>query len=322
MLDLPDTVVVTGSEGLIGTALISALASIGLGVRRFDRKLITGGEALDVLDAPKLASAVAGCVGIIHLAAVSRVVQGERDPDACWRTNVEGTRNVLRAAHASPRRPWVILASSREVYGQPDVSPVDEDAPRCPVNIYGRAKAAAEQLCLEARADGLQTAVMRLSSVYGSIHDHADRVVPCFAARAVRGEILSVEGRDHTFDFTHLEDTIDGILRMIAVLTAGEQGLPPIHFCTGESITLWQLASWAIELAGGRGAIFEATPRSFDVARFCGNPRRAQELLGWRAQIPLRKGLAWLVADFARAAALAMSNRTQRPMATEPAEAS
>lgn len=297
---MQDHILITGSEGLIGTALASALSRSGASIGRFDRKLSFGGSRLDVLDAAQLGRAVAGCIGIVHLAAVSRVVHGERDPAACWRTNVDGTRNVLAAAYKARRRPWVLMASSREVYGQPAALPASEDAPLSPLNVYGRSKVEAEQLCLSARAEGLQTAVMRLSNVYGSTDDHADRVVPCFAARAVRGQPLRVDGRHHTFDFTHLEDTVAGIQQLIALLLEGEQALPPIHFVTGQPTTLERLARWAIQAAGRRSVIVDAAPRSYDVARFYGDPRRAEELLGWRAKIPLREGLGRLVSEFAR----------------------
>jgi nucleoside-diphosphate-sugar epimerase len=298
---MSNTILITGSEGLIGKALAAALSARGFVLRRYDRRLTRQSRPLNVLDEALLCQAVSGCIGVVHLAAVSRVVLGERDPEACWRTNVEGTVNVLRAVRAQKNRPFVILASSREVYGQPTNLPVTEDAPVRPINVYGRSKVEGERLCLAARSEGLQTAVLRLSNVYGSTEDHADRVVPCFAAQAVRGQPLRVDGREHTFDFTHLEDTVSGFLILIAALLSGERTLPPIHLLTGQGSTLGQLANWASLLAGGRSEIVEAPPRSFDVAHFYGNPRRAEELLGWQARIPIREGLSRLIDEFAQA---------------------
>lgn len=298
---MPGTILITGSEGLIGTALCAALLEAKWQVRRFDLKLASWDAALDVADPQKLRAAVAGCAGIVHLAAVSRVVFGEQHPELCWRTNVEGTRNVLAAACAEKTRPWVLFTSSREVYGQAATLPVTEHAPILPMNVYGRSKAAAEQLCMAARKDGIRTAVVRLSNVYGSARDHADRVVPCFAARAVQGLPLRVDGSSHCFDFTHVVDTVAGLCSIIDVLHSGERALPPIHLVTGRSTTLYQLARQASAAAGGRSALVEATPRSFDVARFYGDPQRAESLLGWRAQIRLRDGLVRLVGEFARA---------------------
>ncbi|HEY5924405.1 MAG TPA: NAD(P)-dependent oxidoreductase [Kofleriaceae bacterium] len=292
---MPGTILITGSEGLVGTGLDELLTQRGERVVPFDLRASKRG---DICDADALAKAVRGCRGIVHLAAVSRVVWGQREPALCWRTNAEGTRNVLDAAAASPDRPWVIYASSREVYGQPDELPVREHAPLRPVNIYGRSKAAGEEWVDVARSAGVRASVVRLSNVYGTTSDHADRVVPAFAAAAARGESLRVEGSANTFDFTHLDDTVRGLASLIELLDV-EAPPPPIHFVTGRPTTLGELARAAVSIAGSRSPLVEAPPRSFDVARFWGDPRRAEQLLGWRARVTLEQGLTRLIEDFA-----------------------
>lgn len=297
-------ILITGSEGLVGRALGSALSAQGYAIAGLD--LRAAGQAHgDVRDADAVAAAMRGCTGVVHLAAVSRVIWGERDPALCQATNIDGTRNVLDAAAslalaASPR-PWVLFASSREVYGQPASLPVAEDAPLAPMNLYGRTKLAGEELMLGARERGLVTAIARLSNVYGDTRDHADRVIPAFARAAALGQPLRVDGSEHTFDFTHLDDTIRGLLAMIRALDddgEGARDLPPIHLLPGVPTTLGELAALAVELAGTHAPIVEAPPRSFDVSRFFGDPRRARELLGWQARVPLRQGLSQLIRDF------------------------
>ena len=115
-----------------------------------------GAETGDVRDPIDVKNALRGCIGIVHLAAVSRVVWGERDPDLCWKTNVEGFRNVLEAADQLAIKPWVVFASSREVYGQPEQLPANEETVLRPVNVYARTKVAGEQLVAEARGRGLR----------------------------------------------------------------------------------------------------------------------------------------------------------------------
>jgi nucleoside-diphosphate-sugar epimerase len=134
--------------------------------------------------------------------------------------------------------------------------------------------------------------------VYGDTRDHADRVIPAFARAAAMGQALRVDGSGHTFDFTHLDDTIRGLMAMIRALDQGVSDLAPIHLLTGAPTTLGELAALAVELAKTSAPIVEAPPRSFDVARFCGDPRRAREVLGWQARVPLRQGLARLIRDF------------------------
>jgi nucleoside-diphosphate-sugar epimerase len=310
-------VLVTGSEGLLGRALAGSLERRGYGVRRCDLRAPPGDPGrVDVLDAEALRGAAAGCAGIVHFAAVSRVIHGERDPHLCWLTNVDGTRRVIEAASQGRPRPWLLFSSSREVYGQPRHLPATEDAPLAPVNIYGRSKVAAEQaVSLAARELGLRTAVVRLSNVYGSTADHPDRVVPAFARAAASGAALRVDGRDHAFDFTHLDDTVLGLHAVIEALEAGEGGLPPIHLLTGTPTTLGALAELANAAGGGRSRIAEAPPRAFDVSRFHGDPALARRLLGWRAAIPVEDGVQRLVGAFQ--ALLAGADRPTR--ATEEA---
>ena len=289
-------ILITGSHGLVGTAMKSLLTNAGHNVRSLDLRAPQGDGRGDVLDLRAVETAATECDGILHFAAVSRVIWGERDPAHCRATNEGGTRNVLRAALASPRHPWIVFASSREVYGEPDALPVREDAPLCPVNVYGETKSAGERLLEEARVAGLTTAIVRLSNVYGSVHDHADRVVPAFAHRALAGEPLRIDGADHTFDFTHIDDTARGIAAVVDALQAGERRLPPIHFLTGTPTTLGELAAAAVDLAGSTSLLLHAPPRSYDVARFYGDPSRARTILGWQPRVPLRDGLARLLA--------------------------
>ncbi|MDE0196957.1 MAG: NAD(P)-dependent oxidoreductase [Caldilineaceae bacterium] len=258
-------ILITGSQGLIGRALRSALAGRGTEVAGLDLRGSCG-EAGDVREAKCIRDSVAGCHGIVHLAAVSRVVWAERDPQGCRDINVGGLRNVIQVAVESTRRPWLLFASSREVYGQPDHLPVTEDAPLRPVNVYGRCKAEGERLVEAARAGGLRAAVVRLSNVYGSPRDYPDRVVPAFARAAARGSPLRVEGEGNVFDFTHLDDTVRGLVALIELLSEGEAP-PPIHLLTGRPTTLGRLAALAVELAGTEAPIVRAPARPFDVSR-------------------------------------------------------
>jgi UDP-glucose 4-epimerase len=292
-------ILITGSQGLVGTALSGALRARGLLVGGLDRQLPEGHpERADIIDADRARDLVNGCRGIVHLAAISRVVWAERDPDRCWQTNVEGTRNILRAATGSPSKPWVLFVSSREVYGEPRRLPVAEDDGVHPPNIYGRSKAEGERLVLEGRKDGLATAVVRLSNVYGKVDDHPDRVVPAFARGAVEGSDLRVCGSACTFDFTHLDDTVAGLVAIIDALEAGERDLPPIHFCTGRATTLGELARIANRAGGNRARIVEQPQRSYDVTRFVGDPTRARARLGWSVQVDIVEGVRRLAGDF------------------------
>lgn len=290
-------ILVTGGHGLVGTALAATLPRHGLAVHQMDIRAPGAETRGDTRSPSDVARYIHACDGIIHLAAISRVVWAENEPDQCWRTNVDGTRAVLEAATQSARRPWVIFASSREIYGQADILPVTEDTLPRPVNVYGRSKVAGEALVEEARAKGMRACTIRLSNVYGRASDHVDRVVPAFARAAALGRPLRVEGAGHTFDFTHIDDVAHGICRLALLLDGGASPPPPIQFVSGVATTLGELADLAVRLAGSASPRVEAPPRSFDVSRFFGDHTRASDLLGWRPQIPLNDGLARLIQD-------------------------
>ena len=294
---MPQRILITGSKGLIGTELTDLLVHQGADVRSIDIAA-EGDDQGDVRDPERVRSAIGGCHGIVHLAAVSRVILGEKHPELCWDTNVHGLKNVLHVAAASRRRPWVIFASSREVYGQPEALPAHEDCPVRPVNIYGRSKVEGEALVEAARRDGLRACTVRLSNVFGSIHDHADRVVPAFARAAACGDTLRIDGADHTFDFTYLDDVAAGIATLTALLADSGQTPPPIHFVSGVPTTLLELANLSIQLANSSSIVRHAPPRNFDVARFYGCADRAREILGWSPSVPLEVGLERLIDAF------------------------
>lgn len=294
---MTNKILITGVSGLVGSALRTALQKMGMAVEGIDIRA-TGTEFGDIRDAKAVRNSVKGCSGVVHLAAVSRVIWGERDPELCWSTNVDGFQNVLEAALQEKQKPWVIFASSREVYGQPDTLPANEETPLCPVNVYARSKVAGEDLLAEASSRGLRTAVIRLSNVFGTIHDHADRVVPAFARAAALGHQLRVDGAEHTFDFTHISDVTRGIVSLIEKMQNGGHTPPPIHFLTGRPMTLEHLARLAIDIANSNSTIHYSEPRSFDVARFYGDPKRAHTLLGWSPNITVEDGLADLIQAF------------------------
>ena len=126
---------------------------------------------------------------VFHLAAQSNVMGAVDDPDYSVTTNVIGTYNVLRAAaEAGVRR--VVFTSSREVYGDPAVLPVDETRPLLAKNAYGASKVSGEAYCRTfAGTRGLEVEVVRLTNVYGP--GDSGRVIPLWIKRCSRPDATS-----------------------------------------------------------------------------------------------------------------------------------
>jgi nucleoside-diphosphate-sugar epimerase len=289
-------ILITGSSGCSGTALRKKLCAqraefIGLDLCNH------GAEYGDIRNTKDVIHAVEKCSGIIHLAAISRVVWSEQEPSLCHTTNVEGVNNLLRAALCQEHKPWFLFASSREVYGQTEQLPATEATPLRPINAYGRSKADGERLVEEARCKGLQTAIIRLPNVYGSVHDHPDRVVPAFIQCALKGLPLRIDGASQAFDFLHVNDVLDGFAAVMARFREGIS-LPPLQLVSGIPTTLQQLAEQIMVLTGTNAPLHRTSPHSFQVSRFYGCPKQAFAHLGWRANIELKDGLSTLINDY------------------------
>jgi len=286
----------------------------GYQARRFDIREAASASARDLRDRAALERALTDLAGIVHLGGVSRVIWGERDPDLCQAVNVDATRNLLALALAQTRRrPWVVYASSREVYGQQRAFPVAESAELQPLNAYARSKVAAERLVTAARDSGLRTAIVRFSSVYADADDHADRVVPAFALAAAHGGTMRIDGAECAFDFTHAHDVADGLLEICSALSMGERSMPTLHFVSGQRTTLHELATLAADLGQRPTQFTLAVPRTFDIREFCGDPARAAAVIGWRARTSLRDGLGELIRQFKVRSTDAGSERCSRP---------
>lgn len=144
-------------------------------------------------------------VGVINLAAVSRVLWClENEPD-CEDVNVGGTSAILEAMEQAERNPWFIQSSSREVYGIADVFPVTEDTPHHPANVYGASKAKAEDeierhiFQRKDRGDGsgiapLHAIALRISNVYGGRSDHRERLIPAIMTNALAHRTIQIVG--------------------------------------------------------------------------------------------------------------------------------
>lgn len=292
-------VLVTGSAGLVGRAVSNLLIASGCDVSHFD---IAARAQEDVRNRTSVMNAATDVDGIIHLAAVSRVVWAQRNPELCRSVNKLGVRNVLDAIERSARPPWLIFASSREVYGQQDVLPVKDDADLRPMNVYARSKVFAEQEVARLAADGFIANSVRLSNVYGCPMDHPDRVVPAFARASATGTPIRIEGKQNSFDFTHISDVAEGIVKL-AMLAADGETCSPLHLTTGRQTTLDGLANLALVNARRPVPIYEAPPRNYDVANFCGSTSRARDVLGWASTTSIEDGFADLVARFQKIAA-------------------
>ncbi|MBI4014458.1 MAG: GDP-mannose 4,6-dehydratase [Candidatus Aenigmarchaeota archaeon] len=288
-------VLITGGNGLIGSHLAERLIARGDEVALLDVIFNSNTRGIkcekinaDVRDAKAVEKAAEGKDVIIHFAAVSRVAWGQERPVECVETNSIGTANVLEAARKA--NAFVFIGSSREVYGEPEKNPVSETARKEPVSIYGITKLSGEKLLMAYRKYfKLRGAIFRFSNVYGSTRDLEERVIPIFIRKALKNETLKLNGGAQILDFTHLDDTLDGILRAYDKRAAidGED----VHFVTGRGASVAELAKLTVKAARSSSHIITGPVKSFDVQKFVGDNSKAKKLLGWTPKISLEEGL-------------------------------
>lgn len=290
-------ILITGSAGYIGSSLKKCYGA-RFSFIDFD---IRENRKNDVRDLSRLKRAVRGVDGVIHLAAVSRPKWGYKDPYTCLSTNIMGTVNVLEAVRKVNPRAWVILGSSREVFGDLKKLPGDEKSPRRPLNAYGVSKVAGEDLLRQYALNyGLRCLTLRFCGVYTGKRDIPGRVVPHFIKEALRGRTLFIEGsgKKRSFDFIYINDALDGIARAMRYLSSKKRGFyDNITLAANSPTSIYDLAWLVIKLMGSKSVIKFIKNRSYDQLGYWGKYDKAKKLLGWKPKIRIKDGLKMAIRE-------------------------
>jgi UDP-glucose 4-epimerase len=234
------TDLVTGGAGFIGSHLVDRLLAQGRSVCVFDNLVVgrranlkqhTGNPRLriveaDVADAIALATAMEGAERVFHLAARADIVPSIQEPEAYFRSNVNGTFCVLEAARRQAVRRLVYVASS-SCYGIPSSYPTPETAPADPRYPYALTKYLGEQLVMHwAQVYQLPAVSVRFFNVYGPrarTSGTYGAVFGVFLAQLLAGEPLTVVGDgEQTRDFTFVADVVDALITVAESDKVGE----------------------------------------------------------------------------------------------------
>ena len=293
---------ITGGAGLIGTAVSRLFKEQGHSVATLDLKScdLDGNPVDHVCDtAGELTAEIfANVSGVVHLAAVSRVIDAEKNPEKCTQTNLTGTEKILNMAAQAKCR-WFIFGSSREVYGEQELMPVSETAELRPINHYGRTKVEGEkmveQYCV---ANNINFSILRFSNVYGHPGDHATRLVNAFVRNAIAGKNLEIHGGGQIFDFTYCEDTCKAIVSAAKLLDTQAASLPAMHVLPGKPTSIENLASIVIDAVGNDVQSVVTPGRDYDVNRFYGSPELMSKRLGVCCPTGIKKGIELTVNRF------------------------
>ncbi|WP_017716267.1 UDP-glucuronic acid decarboxylase family protein [Kamptonema formosum] len=301
-------ILVTGGAGFIGSHLIDRLMADGQEVICLDN-FYTGHKRniLQWLDNPNfelirhdITEPIRLEVDqIYHLACPASPVHYQFNPVKTIKTNVMGTMNMLGMAKRVRAR--FLLASTSEVYGDPDVHPQNEDY-RGSVNCtgirscYDEGKRVAETLSFDYhRQNGVDIRVVRIFNTYGTrMLENDGRVVSNFIVQALRGIPLTVYGDgSQTRSFCYVSDLVSGLIRMMNSECAG-----PVNLGNPDEYTILELAEKIQNMVNPDAEIiFKPLPQD-DPRQRQPDITRAKTWLGWEPTVPLQEGLQKTVDDF------------------------
>jgi dTDP-glucose 4,6-dehydratase len=229
---------------------------------------------------------------VYHFASPASPIDYLRLPLHTLKVGSHGTHHSLGLAKAHRAR--FLLASTSEVYGDPQVHPQPESYwghvnPIGPRGVYDEAKRYAEALTMAYhRQQGVDSAIVRIFNTYGPrMRPHDGRAIPTFLRQALDDQPITVFGSgEQTRSFCYVDDLVDGIIRLAE---SGEH--QPINIGNPDEFTLLQLAETVVELTGSRSQIVFAPLPADDPQVRQPDITLAREKLGWEPRVALREGL-------------------------------
>ncbi len=301
-------ILVTGGAGFIGSHLIDRLMNLGNEVLCLDN-FYTGHKRniIQWLNNPyfelirhDITEPIRLEVDqIYHLACPASPIHYQYNPVKTIKTNVMGTLNMLGLAKRVKAR--FLLASTSEVYGDPDVHPQPEEY-RGNVNCigirscYDEGKRVAETLAFDYhRQNNVDIRVMRIFNTYGPrMLENDGRVVSNFIAQALRGTPLTIYGDgSQTRSFCYVSDLVEGMMRLM-----NGDHIGPINIGNPGEYTILELAKTIQEMINPEAELtFKALPED-DPRQRQPNITKAKNLLGWEPKIALKEGLELTIKDF------------------------
>jgi UDP-glucuronate decarboxylase len=304
-------VLVTGGAGFIGSHLVRRLLDDGAEVLVVDN-FYSGRRAnlADLLQNPRMEvirhdvtfPLYVEVDEIYHLACPASPIFYQRDPVQTTKTSVVGSINMLGLAKRTNAR--ILLASTSEVYGDPEVHPQEEGywGNVNPIGIrscYDEGKRCAETLFFDYRRQhDMPIKVARIFNTYGPRMRADDgRVVSNFIVSALNGQPLTIYGDgSQTRSFCYVDDLVDGLMQLMAT---PHEVTGPINLGNPNEFTISELADKINRIVDNGGPVLEFKPLpADDPTQRQPTITRARETLGWSPTIELEEGLQRTIAYF------------------------
>jgi len=291
------TILLTGSSGTVGTALVQKLLNKGYDVIPLDIKHSLWDQEIERktvfhdLREPLITLRVGKKPDmIIHLAANARVHDLVLRPRLA-RDNFLMTFNLLEYARKEKIKRF-LFSSSREVYGESKVGQrrkEDSTSLNKMKSPYTASKFGSEAL-LHAYQEcyGIKPVIVRLSNVYGR-YDVSERVIPLFIYYAVRNRDITVLGKEKKLDFTYIDDCVDGLIQIVKRFDR-VSGLT-FNLSSGVGERIVDVAKMIVSYLDSRSKIKIGTKRVGEISMFVGDISLARTKLGYSPKVSLKEGL-------------------------------
>lgn len=303
-------ILVTGAAGFVGSHLSRSLINQGHEVLALDN-FYTGSRSnvADLLTNPSFEIIrhditqpfYAEVDAVMNLACPASPIHYQKHPVQTTKTSVLGTTNMLGLAKRL--NVPLLLASTSEVYGDPDVTPQSEEywGHVNPIGIracYDEGKRVAETLCFDySRQYDVQVKVVRIFNTYGPSMQFDDgRVVSNFILQALTNSDITIYGDgSQTRSFCYVSDLVEGLVKMIKT---DKSVTGPINLGNPNEMTILELAEKVIKLTGSTSKIIREPLPSDDPKQRKPDIQKAESVLQWKPTVDLESGLKHTIEDF------------------------
>ncbi len=301
-------ILVTGSEGFIGSHLVERLLSLGHKVNAFVLYNSFGSQGWlenidtnikknlkiffgDIRDEKLVKDAMKGCDVVIHLAALIGIPYSYNSPKSYVETNVIGTLNILQASK-DLRVKKVIHTSTSEIYGSPKYFPIDEKHPVNGQSPYSASKIGADQIALSFyQSFETPVVILRPFNTFGP-RQSARAIIPTIITQIISGKKEIRLGNINTRrDFSYIDDTISGFIACLKNKNIEGQ---IINLGTGFDFSIKEVATIISKQMSAKVKFIQdksrIRPKKSEVTRLKANPNKAKKLIGWKPEFLGKSG--------------------------------
>ena len=309
-------ILVTGSDGFIGSHLTEELVRAGYQVKAFvyynsfntwgwldtlPSDVMKNVEIFqgDVRDPNGVKEAMKETAAVFHLAALIAIPFSYHSPDTYVDTNIKGTLNILQAAREQDLE-RVLVTSTSEVYGTAQYVPMDEKHPFQGQSPYSATKIGADRLAESFyRSFQLPVSIVRPFNTFGP-RQSARAVIPTIITQLLAGkEKIHLGSLTPTRDFNYVKDTVNGFIKIYeSERTIGEE----INIATQHEISIGELAEELIRQINPNAKIVcdeeRLRPEKSEVNRLLGSNKKIEELTDWKPVYSFEEGLSETISFF------------------------